>query len=65
MAPVNLDVVEWFETLQYGRCVAAVATAALVDDGIVGPGHPFRVAAPAMIRQVDIITGVTIALPQP
>jgi aminoglycoside phosphotransferase (APT) family kinase protein len=63
MAPVNLDVVEWFETLQYGRCLAAVAMAPLVGDGIVGPGHPFRVSARAMIRQVDMITGATIALP--
>jgi aminoglycoside phosphotransferase (APT) family kinase protein len=63
MAPINLDVVEWFETLQYGRCLAAVATAALVNDGIVGPGHPFRVSAPAMIRQVGVITGATIVLP--
>ena len=62
MAPVNLDIVEWFETLQYGRCLAAVATAPLVNDGIVGPGHPFRVSAPAMVRQVEMITGVTIAL---
>jgi hypothetical protein len=38
-----------------------VATAALVDDGIVGPSHPFRVSAPAMIRQVETITDVTIA----
>ena len=63
MAPVNLDVVEWFETLQYARSLAAVATAPLVNDGIVGPGHPFRVSAPAMIRQVEMIAGVTIDLP--
>jgi aminoglycoside phosphotransferase (APT) family kinase protein len=61
-APINLDVVEWFETLQYGRCLAAVATAA-ADDPIVGEHHPFRVAAPAMIRQVRMITDVTIELP--
>jgi aminoglycoside phosphotransferase (APT) family kinase protein len=63
MAPINLDVVEWFETLQYGRCLAAVAAASVVDDGIVGEGHPFRVSTPAMIRQLRMITGVTIELP--
>ena len=58
MAPINLDVVEWFEVLQYGRCLAAVATTS-TDDAIIGASHPFRVSAPAMIRQVEIITGVT------
>lgn len=62
-APINLDAVEWFETLQYGRCLAAVVMATSKNDGIVGEGHPFRVAAPAMTRQVGIITGVTIELP--
>jgi len=63
MAPINLDVVEWFETLQYGRCLAAVAMAPLIDDGVVGETHPFRKSAPAMIRQVRMITEVTIELP--
>ena len=63
MAPINLDVVEWFEVLQYGRCLAAVATTS-IDDAIVGASHPFRLSAPAMIRQVQTITGVQIALPQ-
>jgi aminoglycoside phosphotransferase (APT) family kinase protein len=62
MAPINLDVVDWFETLQYGRCLAAVVTSPL-DDPIVGRKHPFRIAAPAMIRQVRMITDVTIELP--
>ena len=62
MSPINLDVVEWFEVLQYGRCLAAVATTS-TDDAIVGASHPFRVSAPAMIRQLRIITGVQIALP--
>jgi aminoglycoside phosphotransferase (APT) family kinase protein len=64
MAPINLDVVEWFEVLQYGRCLAAVATTP-VDDRIVGKAHPFRMAAPAMIRQVRVITGVTVDLSTP
>jgi aminoglycoside phosphotransferase (APT) family kinase protein len=62
MAPINLDVVEWFEVLQYGRCLAAVATTS-TDDAIVGASHPFRISAPAMIRQLRIITGVQIVLP--
>ena len=62
MAPINLDVVEWFEVLQYGRCLAAVATTS-TDDAIIGGSHPFRISAPAMIRQLRIITGVQIALP--
>jgi aminoglycoside phosphotransferase (APT) family kinase protein len=62
--PINLDVVEWFETLQYARCLAAVVMAPLVADGIVGPRHPFRIAAPAMVRQVRMITGVRIQLPR-
>ncbi len=61
--PINLDAVEWFETLQYGRCLAAVVMAPVVVDGIVGPRHPFRISAPAMVRQVRMITGVAIALP--
>jgi aminoglycoside phosphotransferase (APT) family kinase protein len=61
--PINLDVVEWFETLQYGRCLAEVAMAPVKKDGIVGARHPFRVSAPAMIRQVVQITDVTIDLP--
>ena len=62
MAPINLDVVEWFEVLQYGRCLAAVATTS-TDDAIIGGSHPFRISAPAMIRQLRIITGVQIVLP--
>ncbi|HVE19205.1 MAG TPA: phosphotransferase [Ilumatobacteraceae bacterium] len=62
MAPINLDVVEWFEVLQYGRCLAAVATTS-TDDAIIGRSHPFRISAPAMIRQLRIITGVQIVLP--
>lgn len=62
-APVNLEVVDWFEVLQYGRCVAAVATAP-IDDPIIGPKHPFRLSARAMIRQLQIITDVTIELPR-
>jgi aminoglycoside phosphotransferase (APT) family kinase protein len=65
MSPINLDVVEWFETLQYGRCLAAVAMAPLIDDGIVGDAHPFRKSAPAMLRQVRLITDVTIELATP
>jgi hypothetical protein len=61
-ASIDLEVVDWFEMLQYGRCLAAVATAPL-DDPIIGEKHPFRVAAPAMIRQVRLITDVTIELP--
>ena len=64
IAPINLDVVEWFEVLQYGRCVAAVATTPTADT-IIGANHPFRVTAPAMIRQLRIITGVQITLPVP
>jgi aminoglycoside phosphotransferase (APT) family kinase protein len=64
MAPINLDVVEWFETLQYARCLAAVATSPL-DHPIIGPKHPFRLSAPAMVRQVTMITETTIELPIP
>jgi aminoglycoside phosphotransferase (APT) family kinase protein len=62
VAPINLDVVEWFETLQYGRCLAAVVTVP-TDDEIVGERHPFRLAAPAMVRQLRTITGVSIEIP--
>ncbi len=61
--PVNLEVVDWFEVLQYGRCLAAVATSP-IDDPIIGTRHPFRLAARAMIRQLQIITDVTIELPR-
>ena len=64
IAPINLDVVEWFEVLQYARCLAAVVMAP-ADDPIIGAKHPFRLAALAMIRQVQIITDVTISLPPP
>lgn len=63
-ASINLDVVEWFETLQYARCLAAVAMAPF-DDPIIGAKHPFRLSAPAMIHQIRTITDVTIALPGP
>jgi len=62
-APINLDVVEWFETLQYGRCLAEVALAPAKNDGIVGPHHPFRISAPAMIHQVRTITEVVVDVP--
>jgi len=58
--PINLDTVEWFETLQYGRCLSEVALAPITNDGIVGPRHPFRIAAPAMLRQLRDITELTI-----
>jgi aminoglycoside phosphotransferase (APT) family kinase protein len=60
--PINLEVVDWFEALQYGRCLAAVATSP-IGDPIIGPKHPFRLSAPAMVRQLQIITDVTIKLP--
>jgi hypothetical protein len=63
-APINLDVVEWFETLQYARCLAVVATSPL-DHPIIGPNHPFRLAAPSMLRQVRMITEVPVELPTP
>jgi aminoglycoside phosphotransferase (APT) family kinase protein len=59
-ATIDLNIVEWFEALQYGRCLAAVATAHITEDGIVGPSHPFRKSAPAMIRHLHTITGVTV-----
>ena len=62
-APVNLEVVDWFEVLQYGRCLAAVATSP-IDDPIIGPKHPFRLSARAMIRQLQMIADVTIELPR-
>jgi hypothetical protein len=61
-ASINLDIVEWFETLQYARCLAAVATSPL-DHPIIGAKHPFRISAPAMIRQLRMITDTTIELP--
>ena len=63
VAPINLDVVEWYETLQYARCLAAVVTMP-TDDEIIGERHPFRLAAPEMVRQVRTITGVTIETPR-
>ncbi len=63
-APINLDVVEWFETLQYARCLAAVAMARS-DHPIIGAKHPFRIAAPAMLRQVRMITDVALDMPEP
>lgn len=63
-APVNLEIVDWFEVLQYGRCLAAVATAP-IGDPIIGPKHPFRLSARAMIHQLQMITDVTIELRQP
>jgi aminoglycoside phosphotransferase (APT) family kinase protein len=63
VAPINLDVVEWYETLQYGRCLAAVVTMP-TDDEIIVERHPFRLAASAMARQLNTITGVTIEIPR-
>ena len=60
---MDLDVVRWFEVLQYGRCLAAVVNARLTDDSIVGTDHPFQAMASAMVRQVHAITGVTVELP--
>ena len=62
ISPINLDVVEWFEVLQYGRCLASVATTS-TDDAIIDASHPFRTSAAAMIRQVRIVTDVRITLP--
>ena len=60
---MDVDVVTWFEVLQYGRCLAAVVNARLTDDEIVGADHPFQVMASAMIRRVHAITDVTVELP--
>jgi hypothetical protein len=60
---VDLDVVTWFEVLQYGRCLAAVVNARLTGDAIVGADHPFQVMASAMARRVHALTEVTVELP--
>jgi hypothetical protein len=40
-----------------------VALAPIKNDGIIGPRHPFRISAPAMIRQVREITEVNVDVP--
>jgi len=39
-----------------------VALAPIKNDGIVGARHPFRISAPAMIHQVQIITDVRVEI---
>lgn len=56
----------WYESLQYGRCLAEVALgrSASSDGGGIGVDHPFETSARDMIRELAAITGVTIVLPE-
>jgi aminoglycoside phosphotransferase (APT) family kinase protein len=61
---VDDDAVIWWEALQYGRCLAELTHGRLNPGSIVGPAHPFEVAAPAMQRRLRELTGVAIELPE-
>ncbi len=62
-APLDPQMVAWFEALQYARCLAEVATARSGLTDIVGEKHPFETSAEAMIRRLGELTGIRVALP--
>ena len=62
-APLDPQMVAWFEALQYARCLSEVATARSGLTDIVGEKHPFETSAEAMIRRLGELTGIRVALP--
>lgn len=62
-APLDPQMVAWFEALQYARCLAEVATARSGLTDIVGEKHPFETSADAMIRRLGELTGIRVSLP--
>jgi aminoglycoside phosphotransferase (APT) family kinase protein len=65
--PLDHQLRQNFEALQYARCLAEVAIGRTnsdsnSDDG-VGLDHPFEVSAADMTRQLAAITGIEISLP--
>jgi aminoglycoside phosphotransferase (APT) family kinase protein len=62
-APIDHQMVTWFEALQLARCLAEVATARSGLSHVVDDRHPFEVSADAMSRRLATLTGITIALP--
>jgi aminoglycoside phosphotransferase (APT) family kinase protein len=63
-APVDPVALNWFEALQYARCLAELASARSGLTHVVGPDHPFETAAPAMLARLAALTSITLTLPQ-
>ena len=62
-APLDHQLVEAFEALQYARCLAEVVSARRGESDVVGPRHPFETSAAAMIDALAGITSITVTLP--
>jgi aminoglycoside phosphotransferase (APT) family kinase protein len=61
--PLDLQLVEAFEAMQYARCLAEVLSARRGESDVVGPRHPFETSASAMIDALAGITSITVTLP--
>jgi aminoglycoside phosphotransferase (APT) family kinase protein len=61
-APLDAALLEWFEALQYARCLAEVATARAGLSTVVHAQHPFETSAAAMAAELARLTGVTVEL---
>lgn len=53
---------QWYEALQYARCLAEVALGRAGSSDGVGADHPFEASARDMTRALARITGVTVEL---
>ena len=62
--PVDVQLVDAFEALQYARCLAEVVSARRGESDVVGANHPFETSAAAMIEALAGITSITVTLPQ-
>jgi aminoglycoside phosphotransferase (APT) family kinase protein len=61
--PLDRSAVRWWEAVQYSRCLAELVRARTFGSEVVGPTHPFEQSADDMVRNLERITGVRIALP--
>ena len=62
-APLDRQLMDAFEALQYARCLAEVVSARRGESDVVGPRHPFETSASAMIESLAAITSITVKLP--